>query len=902
MARKRPSAQDLLSSQQRRGSIGREAEIADYRANLLLPPTDERRRLFFSIYGVPGVGNTPLVAQLRHVAAECAAVPASLGSADQPADIITVMSDMADQLRERGCHLRKFERRLKAYRNGRHKLESAQNAPPGLAPAFTQTVTKVGVTILANEVPGARSVVAATGLDPATIAADVDQLRAYVTSQVRDRATAELIIEPEKNLTPVFISNLARAAAGRPVALFFDAYDVTYRILEPWLLDIYSGKYGSLPESIVMTISGRQPLNSLSWDRFAITTRNLLLRPFTAAESRSFLKLRGITDDQFIDALIKLSGGIPMLLAIVAIRPAHAADMGHPATSIAEQFLRAVPDQDRHDIAVTAALPRYLNEDVLTVLAPPGNVTELFSWLRLQLFVNQHPGYYWTYHEIVWAPMLRFYRAKSPSQWRNRHKDLAEYYADQAGNESQDAPKGWQNRRWINLTCERRYHELCADPAGQLATTLAEAVKAAEIGLGTVLQWIQLLADAGRDSDNAELSRWAENLADALRLGGQHYLTCLIDQAELAKPSLALAYEGRGECHWAAREYDLALADFSRAIELSPENSQTLARRGLTYMSLADFEAAEADLTRALGLESSSAPALVCRALAHHMMGRYSYAIDDFTQVINLAPGCDRFVAGRGLSLHAMGCHDEAISNYTSAIRLIPDFAWALAGRGVSYHAKGSYDQAIDDYTAALAIDPDLAWAFVGRGLSYHARGSCEQAAEDYSSAIALSSGKAASGAERQLTGQVLAARGLSHQDAGRYVEAIADYTSAIAIKAGFAWALARRGYAYHATERYEEAIADYTSAIAIKPGFAWALARRGYAYHATERYEEAIADYTSALDLDPDDALTLAYRGLAQSVLWRCDEALADYDRAIDADPELTWPRICREALRDCA
>jgi hypothetical protein len=59
---------------------------------------------------------------------------------------------------------------------------------------------------------------------------------------------------------------------------------------------------------------------------------------------------------------------------------------------------------------------------------------------------------------------------------------------------------------------------LCADPVNNLPGALATAVKAAEDSVGRARQWAGLLSDAGRDTGNATLRKWGEQLRDSIRV------------------------------------------------------------------------------------------------------------------------------------------------------------------------------------------------------------------------------------------------------------------------------------------------------------------------------------------------------------------------------------------------
>ena len=52
--------------------------------------------------------------------------------------------------------------------------------------------------------------------------------------------------------------------------------------------------------------------------------------------------------------------------------------------------------------------------------------------------------------------------------------------------------------------------------------------------------------------------------------------------------------------------YDEALADFTRAIELDPEDAWTIASRGETYRLMGRYDEALADFTRAIELDPTT--------------------------------------------------------------------------------------------------------------------------------------------------------------------------------------------------------------------------------------------------------------------------------------------------------
>ncbi len=65
------------------------------------------------------------------------------------------------------------------------------------------------------------------------------------------------------------------------------------------------------------------------------------------------------------------------------------------------------------------------------------------------------------------------------------------------------------------------------------------------------------------------------------------------DQAIRLDGSFAKAFVNRGNIYQSTHHYDLALADYSAAVELNPKDAYSLYSRGLTMRALGQDEAAE---------------------------------------------------------------------------------------------------------------------------------------------------------------------------------------------------------------------------------------------------------------------------------------------------------------------
>jgi tetratricopeptide (TPR) repeat protein len=727
MAEQRRSLQERIRERQQGGFVGRQGQVIQFRENLGFPVDDERRRFLFNIHGDAGVGKTFLTRQLERVAAADGALT---GYVDETAeDVAAVLTAIAKGFARGGSRLADFEKRADEYRRRRHELESDPQAPDGVAAFLTRTAVTVGLAA-ARDVPIAGSLLAP--VDPLVTAELANRAREYVARKFRDHGDVRLLLSPADELTPLLVTGINRVAAGRGVALFFDTYERTGPLLDEWLRGLYAGRYGDLPDTVITTITGQKPLSPNQWGEYLPVIADVPLEPFSEAEARQFLASKHITDEAAVQVIVTLSGCLPLWLATLAdARRRGGADVGDPTGDAVERFLRWEPDPVRREIAVAAALPRVLNQDVLAVITPAQETTGLFGWLRGLPFVSQR-GEAWAYHDVVRAAMLRLRRAEAPVTWRSAHAALAAVNADWAGRSVGPDGVTWTSPQWIDHTREEAYHLLCADPHGNLPAALASAVRAAGHSAVRARQWAALISDAGRDAGSGLLSDWGRRLAQGIAGADvSAYLTALINDARLDQATLIIAQEQRGEAYRVQRRYADALADLNRVIEADPGRVSAIGSRGEAYRLTGRHREARADFDRAIDLDPGYAWALGSRGRVHRATGHHEEALADFSRAIDLDPGYAWAIGSRGETYRDLGRYDQALADFNRAIELRPGYWWAVSGRGETYRLLGRYDEALADLNDAVKADPDNAWALGHRGQAYHALGCYTEARAD---------------------------------------------------------------------------------------------------------------------------------------------------------------------------
>ena len=151
-------------------------------------------------------------------------------------------------------------------------------------------------------------------------------------------------------------------------------------------------------------------------------------------------------------------------------------------------------------------------------------------------------------------------------------------------------------------------------------------------------------------------------------------------------------------------DFDGAIAAYTEAIRLNPQNAQLYSGRGQAYQRKGEFDKAIADCNHAIQLDPMAAEPYCMRGASH----------------------------GRN------GDADKAIADFTEAIRLNQNDAEAYYNRGCEYGKKGDHDQAINDFTAAIQINPKVGYPFYARGFSHLQKGEKSEAHADFAQAEKL--------------------------------------------------------------------------------------------------------------------------------------------------------------------
>ncbi len=284
--------------------------------------------------------------------------------------------------------------------------------------------------------------------------------------------------------------------------------------------------------------------------------------------------------------------------------------------------------------------------------------------------------------------------------------------------------------------------------------------------LRALLLGLAMLAATGPASAAGDVDACRNNSAEPVaRLAACERV---IADDRITGPSRAIAFAYRGDTLVKERDYDGAIAAYSAAHEIAPQNANIVNARGIAYSYKGEYERALADYDLSLQLRPTFSSAYNNRGLIFMRRGEFQRALDEFNLALKHASNDQsRYLHhyNRGRLHGLLKAYDASLADFAEAQRFNPDNpqvrsyrcltyigmnrfddaladcnaalaksnnVFTLTSRGNAWLGKGNLDAALNDYEAALKINPNYVRAYVGRGQLHEKRRNLAAARADY--------------------------------------------------------------------------------------------------------------------------------------------------------------------------
>jgi tetratricopeptide (TPR) repeat protein len=199
-----------------------------------------------------------------------------------------------------------------------------------------------------------------------------------------------------------------------------------------------------------------------------------------------------------------------------------------------------------------------------------------------------------------------------------------------------------------------------------------------------------------------------------------------------------MVYNNRGFTYQELGEYDKAIADFDKAIELNPEYAVAYNNRGFVYQNQGEHDKATADFDEAIALDPEFAMAYNNRGFTYLKMEQFEQAIADFDEAIASNPELAIAYLNRGYAYEELGEYEMARADYEHALELAADHNLRMIAESqierldmiesldmiedppltlISYeHPSGAFTIDIPKGWTALTIKDDVRTIFLDEG------------------------------------------------------------------------------------------------------------------------------------------------------------------------------------------
>jgi len=165
------------------------------------------------------------------------------------------------------------------------------------------------------------------------------------------------------------------------------------------------------------------------------------------------------------------------------------------------------------------------------------------------------------------------------------------------------------------------------------------------------------------------------------------------------------------------------LQKISQQIQAQPDNATLHTERGDLYFMMHDFDSAIEDFNRAIELDSSQDEEWYGRGMANGPMGYIDEGIADLSVYIERHPDSSVAYTKRGVRYLWKGDSDNAHKDLSRAIALDPNNAEAHDDLGVILAQRKEYKTAIGHFTKTVTIDPSYQKGHHNLAMAYYLSG-----------------------------------------------------------------------------------------------------------------------------------------------------------------------------------
>jgi len=365
-------------------------------------------------------------------------------------------------------------------------------------------------------------------------------------------------------------------------------------------------------------------------------------------------------------------------------------------------------------------------------------------------------------------------------------------------------------------------------------------------------------------------------------------------------------YFYKGKQHFSDGNYDDAIEELSKSIEINPLNAQSYMLRGSAYRKNGKIRKAISDYNTAIKLDSRFAAPYIIRGDLYAKIGNFSQAILNYNRALVITPLDDEIYIRRGNAWSSLSEYEKAIDDFNKAIAINGNNIKAIKnkiieGSNIKALLSRKSDKSEKDQHA-------LAEAYLNRGIATLKKRQDILLDRKY---VAAKKAQYANIKEKIITAKKSRQYTLAKRDYEKILKTKIDHPKAFLLKGEIAYqkgdydkaisiftegindhpkntdGYLSRGLVWIKIEKYDAAIEDFNKALEIEPQLSKAFLYRGIAYEGGGNLTQAIKDFTMSLERNPFEIEAFIERGLALIKIENLDMGIVDFTSALKLKPQ---------------
>jgi clan AA aspartic protease (TIGR02281 family) len=351
---------------------------------------------------------------------------------------------------------------------------------------------------------------------------------------------------------------------------------------------------------------------------------------------------------------------------------------------------------------------------------------------------------------------------------------------------------------------------------------------------------------------------------------------------------LSSCLKARGDIYQGIENYEAAIADYTAAIKVTPQNEDWYISRADAYIQIDEYVKAALDCKQALKIDEGNVKAWSNLGRTYFYEKKYDEAEKTLTQLIKLDPKYSSGYFYRSFVYDALSKHNESINDIFEAY-LLDDTDKDTRYYLLSF-SLNNIPLALSKVNAEIKNNPNKEQWYYIRAQLYEGKDDFKKAIIDYRKLFELTDADYRPG--------IIALIAKCYSELGDYATAISNFNGSIALDSTRAYDYGYRADAKRLNKDYKGAIDDFNAAIELEPTESWFYYRRGWVKDEFMKDPQGgLKDYNLAISTDKDYAYAYLHRGrLYEFQLKDMVNAKKDYETILTLDTLALKGGNCRQ------